>query len=54
MQIRQGHIYAFRVVDGADDFYLLMRVDELVRGKRATVSTRKIDKSSVSSRVSAP
>lgn len=42
IQIAKDHIYAFRVVDATNDFYMLVRVDELTRGTTAVVSFKKV------------
>lgn len=38
----KGEMYLLRVVDDEHDFYVLMRVDEIVRGRTATISWRKL------------
>jgi hypothetical protein len=43
LEVKKGHIYAVRVVDPANDFYILFRVDDLERGAKATISFKKID-----------
>jgi hypothetical protein len=37
-----GHMYVIHVVDGDADYYVLFRVEELVRGDRCTVTWKKI------------
>jgi hypothetical protein len=37
-----GNMYVMRVVDENNDFYVLFRVDELERGKRAKISWKRI------------
>lgn len=37
-----GNMYVMRVVDEDNDFYVLFRVDELERGKRAKISWKRI------------
>lgn len=41
-QIHKGHIYAIRVVDTNHDFYVLVRVDDLERGTKATISVKTL------------
>ena len=43
MQIRKGHLYAVRVFDGANEFYILVRVDDLVSGEKAVISVKRIE-----------
>jgi hypothetical protein len=43
MQIQKGHIYAVRVLDEKHDHYVLVRVDEIVRGTKVTISYKKVD-----------
>lgn len=37
-EVIKGHMYLIRVVDGGNDHYILMRVDDLIRGERASIS----------------
>ena len=37
-----GHIYAVHVVDGAEDFYVLFRVESLVRGDKCTITWKRV------------
>lgn len=37
-----GHMYVIRVVDNDSDFYVLFRVEELVRGDKCTISWERI------------
>jgi hypothetical protein len=37
-----GHMYVIRVVDDAHDFYVLFRVEALVRGDNCTISWKRI------------
>ena len=37
-----GHMYVIRVVDNDSDFYVLFRVEEIVRGERCTISWKRI------------
>ncbi len=39
----KGNMYLIRVKDAANDFYVLLRVDDLVRGRNATISWRRIE-----------
>ena len=43
IEVKKGHIYGVRVVNAASDFYLLIRVDDLLRGVRANISYKKLD-----------
>lgn len=38
----EGHIYAIRVLDDKDDFYLLVRVEKVVQGNSATITFKKV------------
>lgn len=38
-----GNMYVMRVVDEKNDFYVLFRVDELEKGKRAKISWKRIE-----------
>jgi hypothetical protein len=42
-EARKGHMYAIRLVDPENDYYMLMRVDDIVRGTKVTISFRKMD-----------
>jgi hypothetical protein len=46
MQIKKGTIYAVRVFDEGIDHYLLIRVDDLVRGKKVVLSVKRVDRPS--------
>lgn len=37
-----GHMYVIRVVDNDSDFYVLFRVEEIVRGDNCTISWKRI------------
>jgi hypothetical protein len=37
-----GHMYVLRVVDGAEDFYVLFRVESLVRGDSCTITWKRV------------
>jgi hypothetical protein len=37
-----GHVYAVRVVDGDNDFYVLFRVESLVRGDNCTITWKRV------------
>lgn len=39
---RVGHMYVLRVVDGAEDFYVLFRVESLVRGDNCTITWKRV------------
>ncbi|HET8891120.1 MAG TPA: hypothetical protein VFQ41_19605 [Candidatus Angelobacter sp.] len=41
-KIRLGHMYALHVKNDIDDFYVMLRVDELEQKKRCTISWRLI------------
>jgi hypothetical protein len=43
MEAKKGHMYAVHIVDPNNDLYLLIHVDDLVRGTKATISFRKLD-----------
>ena len=43
MQIKKGNLYAVRVFDESNDFYVLVRVDDLVSGEKAVISVKQID-----------
>lgn len=43
VQINRGYVYAVRVFDQKHDQYLLLRIDELERGKRAVISIKRIE-----------
>jgi hypothetical protein len=43
IEVKKGHIYAVRVVDPTHDYYVLIRVDDLVRGTEASISFKKVD-----------
>ena len=45
MQVSKGHIYAFHVVDEQNDFYILVRIDDLIRGTKASISYQKVYRS---------
>lgn len=34
----RGHMYFIRVVDGKNDHYIILRVDDLIRGSKASIS----------------
>jgi hypothetical protein len=42
-QITKGHIYAVRVLDPQNAFYILIRVDDVIRGTKAAISFKKVD-----------
>ena len=42
-KVFEGNMYVLRVVDETNDFYVLFRVDELERGKRAKISWKRIE-----------
>ncbi len=42
IQIKKDHIYAFHVVDDLNDFYILVRIDDLIRGTKASISYKKV------------
>jgi hypothetical protein len=37
-----GHMYVIRVVDGDEDFYVLFRVESLVRGDNCTITWKRV------------
>jgi hypothetical protein len=37
-----GHMYVIRVVEGDEDFYVLFRVESLVRGDNSTISWKRV------------
>ena len=37
-----GHMYVIRVVDGSEDFYVLFRVESLVRGDNCTITWKRV------------
>ncbi len=37
-----GHMYVLRVVDDAEDFYVLFRVESLVRGDNCTITWKRV------------
>lgn len=37
-EAKKGHMYLIRVMDRENDYYILLRVDELVRGEKAGIS----------------
>ena len=37
-EVIKGHMYFIHVVDGENDHYILLRVDDLVRGSKASIS----------------
>lgn len=37
-----GHIYAVHVFDGGEDFYVLLRVESLVRGENCKISWKRV------------
>jgi hypothetical protein len=37
-----GHVYVMRVVDDAEDFYVLFRVESLVRGDNCTITWKRV------------
>jgi hypothetical protein len=41
-KVEKGRMYVIRVVDETNDFYVLMRVDDLVRGRTATISWQRV------------
>lgn len=41
-KILQGHMYALHVKNDADDFYVLLRVNELEQGKHCTISWQRV------------
>ncbi|HMO80671.1 MAG TPA: hypothetical protein PKD24_07760 [Pyrinomonadaceae bacterium] len=43
VQINRGYVYAVRVFDQENDQYLLLRIDELERGKRAIISIKRVE-----------
>ena len=43
MQIEKGHLYAVRVINAANDFYLLIHADDVVRGDKVVISLKKVD-----------
>ena len=43
MQIKKGNVYAVRVFDDGIDHYLLIRVDDLVRGEKAVLSVKRVE-----------
>ena len=43
LEAKKGHMYAVRVVNAANDFYLLFHVDDIERGTMATISFKKVD-----------
>ena len=43
LETRKGHMYAIRLVEGKIDQYYLMRVDDVVRGQKISISLRKAD-----------
>ena len=47
IEIKKGHIYAIRVVNGLNDFYILIRIDDLIRGTKASISYKKFEKKSI-------
>ena len=42
VKVQKGFMYAVHVVDDENDFYVLMRVDDVVRGRTATVSWKQV------------
>ena len=43
IEAKEGHKYADRVIDEKNDYYLLLRVDEIEQGRKVQVSIKKID-----------
>ena len=43
VEVKKDHMYVVRVVDETRDFYVLLHVDELVRGERVVLSFVKIE-----------
>ena len=43
VEAKKGYIYAVHVMQGVHDFYVLIRVDEIVDGEQVKLSYRKID-----------
>lgn len=43
LRAQKGKSYVVRVVNETNDFYVLMRVDELERGKRCVITWKRID-----------
>ncbi len=41
-QINKGYVYAVRVFDSMNDFYLLVRIDDIVRGEKIIISLKKV------------
>ncbi|HEX7957139.1 MAG TPA: hypothetical protein VF508_09360, partial [Pyrinomonadaceae bacterium] len=37
-----GHMYVMRVVDETEDFYVLFRVESLVRGDNCTITWKRV------------
>lgn len=42
IKAEEGRMYVLRVVDDEHDFYVLIRVDDIVRGRTATISWMKL------------
>jgi hypothetical protein len=43
MTVKEDHIYAVRLIDESRDYYVLIRVDEVVSGDRIKISLLKLD-----------
>lgn len=43
MEVKPGHIYAVHIVDPVNDHYLLIRVEDLIRGTKVAISFKRID-----------
>lgn len=43
LDAKRGHIYAVHVLEGEKDYYVLVRVDEIVDGKSIKLSYMKVD-----------
>lgn len=43
MQIKKGHVYAVRTYDRDVDQYFLVRIDDLDRGEKVTVSVKRVE-----------
>ena len=43
LEAREGHVYAIRVLEGETDQYFLLRVDEVLKGKKIRITLRKVD-----------
>jgi hypothetical protein len=42
LEARKGHVYAIRILEGEIDQYFLMRVDDVEKGEKITVTVKKV------------